>query len=151
MLTVSQGVDSVYDTDLFEPWMSGVGRLWSLDRRDERIVCDHLRSVDVVIGDGVRPSNTGRGYVLRRLIRRVLTTLWRDDPTRSLGDFPGVSDVVLEEERRFRFLVDKGRSVVSRRLGRGPLREDDFHYLHDTHGLPRELVVELVSGLGEPR
>jgi alanyl-tRNA synthetase len=151
MLTVLQGVDSVYDTDLFEPWMSDVGRLWPLDRRQQRIVCDHLRSVEVVIGDGVRPSNTGRGYVPRRLIRRVLTILWRDDPTRTLGDLHRVSGTVLDEERRFRGLVDKGRSVVSRRLSRGPLDEDDFHYLHDTHGLPRDLVVDLVDGLNGPR
>jgi alanyl-tRNA synthetase len=151
MLTVLQGVDSVYDTDLFQPWMSGVGRLWPLEPRQHRIVCDHLRSVEVIVDDGVRPSNTGRGYVLRRLIRRALTTLWRDDPTRTLRDLPQVSDIVLDEERRFRTLVDRGRSAVSRRLSRGPLDEDDFHYLHDTHGLPRDLVIDLVGSLSGPR
>ena len=53
-----------------------------------RVVTDHLRSSVVVIGDGVRPSPNGRGYVLRRLVRRVLTRLWRIDPEWTLGDLP---------------------------------------------------------------
>jgi len=119
----------------------------------------------VVIGDGVRPSNTGRGYVLRRLIRRALTTLWRDDRSRTLFDLPiqllehtlrhfeqdtdvgYVRQVLLDEERRFDELLERGRKVVSRQRSRGPLSEVDFRYLHDTHGLPRELVVGLLSEL----
>ncbi|MDH6220746.1 alanyl-tRNA synthetase [Streptomyces pseudovenezuelae] len=69
LVTVLQGRREVYETDLFEPWMRTIPSLWDLDERSTRLVCDHLRSSLVVIGDGVRPSNTGRGYVLRRLIR----------------------------------------------------------------------------------
>ena len=58
------------------------------DEQSLRLLTDHLRSSVVVIGDGVPPSSTGRGYVLRRLVRRALTTLWRDDPSRTLGDLP---------------------------------------------------------------
>jgi len=166
MLTVLQGRRSVFHTDVFAPWMSVVPRLWpDLDLRSERLVVDHLRASVAVLGDGVRPSNTGRGYVLRRLIRRSLTALWRDDPTRSVGDLPtgpvehtldhfrqDVDPVVVrrtlhDEERRFRSLLERGRDVVSRHRSRSgePLREHDFRYLHETHGLPRELVVGILQ------
>jgi alanyl-tRNA synthetase len=164
LVTVLGGNSSVYDIDVFEPWLRTVGRLWPLEGQQPRVVCDHLRSGVVVLGDGVRPSTTGRGYVLRRLVRRVLTTLWRGDPDRTLSDLPdepightlhhfqlestveSVREVLLDEERRFRDLVHRGRRVVSRLRSRGPLREEDYGWLHDTHGLPRDLVTGLLSG-----
>ncbi|WP_329184886.1 alanine--tRNA ligase-related protein [Actinacidiphila glaucinigra] len=156
-----QGRTSVFECDALTPWRRLVPPLWPLDEPSLRLVSDHLRSAVVVIGDGVRPANTGRGYVLRRLVRRVLTTLWRDDPSRGLGDLPQElvrhtldhfhqtvdpdepCRVLLEEERRFRRLLERGRQVLARPRFRGPLDEEDFHYLHDTHGLPRELVLSL--------
>jgi alanyl-tRNA synthetase len=165
LLTVLQDKRSVFECDLFEPWTSTLPNLWGLGEQPLRLVCDHLRSSVVVIGDGVRPSNTGRGYVLRRLIRRSLTTLWRDDTSRRLSDLPiqlleqtlghfeqdtdvgQVRQVLLDEEQRFDELLERGRKVVSRQRSRGPLSEDDFRYLHDTHGMPRELVVGLLSEL----
>lgn len=164
LVTRLQGKTSVFECDLFDPWRRLVPDLWKLDGTSLRVVCDHLRSAMVIIGDGVRPSNTGRGYVLRRLVRRVLTLLWRDDPTRQLGDLPGelvlhtrdhfrqdvspddVRRVLVEEERRFRRLLERGRQVLSRPRFQGPLGEEDFHYLHDTHGLPRELILTLRQG-----
>ena len=80
LVTVLQGQDSVFGCDLLQPWTSTLGRLWPAEETSLRLVTDHLRSSVVVIGDGVAPSSTGRGYVLRRLIRRTLTSLWRDDP-----------------------------------------------------------------------
>ncbi|MWA08595.1 hypothetical protein E5671_05340 [Streptomyces sp. BA2] len=159
-----QGRTSVFECDLFAPWRSLVPGLWQLDQPSLRLVCDHLRSAMVVIGDGVRPANTGRGYVLRRLVRRVLTVLWRDAPSRQLTDLPvelvrhtsghfrqdvdphDVRRVLIEEERRFRLLLDRGRQVLARPRFQGPLDEGDFHYLHDTHGLPRDLVLTLRQG-----
>ncbi|WP_033342264.1 alanine--tRNA ligase-related protein [Catenuloplanes japonicus] len=164
LVTILQGGSSVYDTDGFAPWRRHVPPLWPLRETDTRVVCDHLRSAIVVIGDGVTPSNTGRGYVLRRLLRRSLTLLWRDDPARTLGDLPpellthtithfglpispsSVREVLLAEEKRFRTLLTRGRQIVSRRLHRtGPLTEADFRDLHDTHGLPRDLVETLLN------
>jgi alanyl-tRNA synthetase len=159
---VLQGRSSVFETDLFEPWTQPVSQLWPLDVEPRRVVIDHLRSSVVVVGDGVRPSSSGRGYVLRRLLRRGLTRLWRVDPSYTLEDLPDqtfghtldhfgqdvtvddVRRVLRDEEGRFRDLVRRGRPVVDRQRSRGPLTDDDYHYLHDTHGLPRELVEELL-------
>jgi alanyl-tRNA synthetase len=154
---------SVYQGDGLVPWTGGVRDLWDLPERQLRVVGDHLRTGVVVIGDGVRPGNTGRGYVLRRLVRRVLTTLWRQDPAHSLSDLPPepvrqtldrfrqpatvdeVRAVLTGEERRFRDLLRRGRPVVHRRRSRGPLTDRDYRDLHDTHGLPRELVDDLLD------
>ncbi|MEU0782702.1 alanine--tRNA ligase-related protein [Streptomyces sp. NPDC006173] len=156
-----QGKSSVFDCDVFEPWRRLVPPLWPLDEPSLRLVLDHLRSSVVVVGDGVRPSNTGQGYVLRRLVRRVLTVLWRDEPSRTLGDLPDelvrhtldhfrqdvgpgeVRRVLLDEEGRFGRLMERGRHLLARPRFQGPLGDEDFHYLHDTHGLPRELVLNL--------
>ncbi|MFE5941791.1 alanine--tRNA ligase-related protein [Streptomyces sp. NPDC056480] len=161
LASLLQGKPSVFDCDVFDPWRRLVPPVWTLDEPTRRLVHDHLRSAVVVSGDGVRPGSTGRGYVLRRLVRRVLTVLWRDDPTRGLGDLPSeliehtldhfrqdtdpgeVRRMLLDEERRFRRLLERGRRVLARPRFQRPLDEEDLHYLHDTHGLPRDLVRTL--------
>ena len=163
LMMLRSGQRSVFDTDLFRPWRRVLPKLWPTDVRSTRLVTDHLRSAIVVIGDGVRPASTGRGYVLRRLVRRALTELWRDDSARSLDDLPleltqhtlahfgqrrepgEVRDVLLAEERKFRDLVSRGRSVLARLYPAGSLTDADYQYLHETHGLPRELVTDLLS------
>ena len=164
LVTILQGQDSVFGCDLLRPWTDTVGQLWTLPETSSRLVTDHLRSSVVVIGDGVTPSSTGRGYVLRRLVRRTLTSLWREDPSRTLSDLPleliqgtlshfgqfveptVVTGVLLDEERRFRDLLSRGRRVLSRRRGSGPLTEEEYRYLHETHGLPREFVPAMLPG-----
>jgi alanyl-tRNA synthetase len=168
---ISQGVRSVYDTDLLRPWLSEVRRLWQPGERPERILSDHLRACVVVITEGIRPSNTGRGYVLRRLVRRALTTLWRsgggslwrdDSGTPSLADLPPqlltrtgewfgaavepalVREVLAGEERRFGELLRRGRTLLPRLFPAGELTEADYVFLRETHGLPPELVGELL-------
>lgn len=162
LVSTLQGKSSVFECDVFDPWRRLVPGLWPLDESSLRLVCDHLRSAVVVIGDGVRPGNTGRGYVLRRLVRRLLTVLWRDDPgSRGLGDLPDdlirhtldhfrqdmdpvdVRVILLDEEQRFRRLLERGRRLLAQPRFRGPLDEEHLHYLHDTHGLPRDLVLSL--------
>jgi alanyl-tRNA synthetase len=169
LLMVTQGVPSVFETDLFGPWLSALPGIWPLDPgqpdqlRSLRIVVDHLRSAIVVIGDGVRPSNTGRGYVLRRLLRRALTELWRGTGSPTLRDLPPelvvdtarrfgqpvlpevVYRVLLSEERKFSELLTRGRALLRRLYPSGRLTDHDYAYLHDTHGLPRELVTELLG------
>ena len=144
LVTILQGQDSVFGCDLLRPWTDTVGRLWPLPQTSSRLVTDHLRSSVVVIGDGVMPSSTGRGYVLRPLVRRGLTSLWHDDPSRTLGDLPPelvqgtsshfgqliepalVMGVLVDEERRFRGLLSRGRRILSRRRNSGPLTEEEF-------------------------
>jgi alanyl-tRNA synthetase len=163
ILTVLQRTRSVYDCDMFAPWRACVPRLWTLDEHNQRIVMDHLRSSIAIIGDCVLPASGGRGYVLRRLIRRVLTILWRDGaPSASLGDlplelythtfahfgqdgYPGgpetVRSVLVDEELRFEELCRRGRGILGRMPESGSvLTEDDYRFLHETHGLPREIV-----------
>jgi alanyl-tRNA synthetase len=157
-----EGKDSVYETSLFEPWMRIIPGLWKLDLESQRIVIDHLRSSMVIIGDGVHPSNTGRGYVLRRLIRRVLTLLWRVDDSYTLSDLPMelykhtqehfhqgelltlVRRILIDEEIRFGNLLERGRRIISHERFQKTLDQSDFDYLHETHGLPRELVQSLL-------
>ena len=172
LLMVLQRQSSVFGCDLFEPWTSELPGLWQPDLRSFRILSDHLRASIVIIGDGVLPSNTGRGYVLRRLLRKALTILWREDRTRSLLDLPGslidhtnqvfglgpgdgpgrdvrgvrdVRDVLGDEERRFGGLLTRGRKVLARYEPGQQLTEQELSYLHETHGLPPELVADLLS------
>jgi alanyl-tRNA synthetase len=163
MLMVTQKQSSVFGTDVFEPWMQTLPGLWQLDPRSLRVVADHLRASIVIIGDGILPSNTGRGYVLRRLIRRVLTILWRQDRTRSLLDLPTsltdhtsqtfglvpgpgrVREVFGDEERRFGGLLTRGRKVLAQYEPGSELSEQELIYLHETHGLPAELVRDLLD------
>jgi alanyl-tRNA synthetase len=163
LLAIVQGQPSVYETDMFQPWTTTVRQLWGLDTPEVRIVSDHLRSAVVALGDGVRPSNTGRGYVLRRLIRRTLTTLWRRDRTLSLEDLPEsllghtlalfeqtkdphlIRPLLVEEQGRFLHLLQRGRTLLVRYRGRDHLSEADYSYLRQTHGLPPELVRTLLD------
>ncbi|HEX6520064.1 MAG TPA: alanine--tRNA ligase-related protein [Streptosporangiaceae bacterium] len=163
LLMVTQDTSSVFGCDVFRPWMSTLPSLWETDERSLRLLADHLRASIVIIGDGVRPSSTGRGYVLRRLLRRVLTILWRADSTRTLNDLPGpliehtlaqfgqdgdsglVAGVLRTEERRFAELLTRGRKVLAQFIPGQPLSETEFRYLHETHGLPPELVTELLA------
>ena len=132
LLMVLQGRPSVFGIDVFQPWMAALPGLWGPDQRSLRLLADHLRASIVIIGDGVRPSSTGRGYVLRRLLRRALTVLWRTDDTMTLNDLPApliehtlarfgqdgggelAGDVIRGEEQRFAGLVSRGRQVLAR-------------------------------------
>jgi alanyl-tRNA synthetase len=163
LLMVLQGKPSVFDCDVFQPWTSTLASLWQPGQQSMRVLADHLRASIVIIGDGIRPSSTGRGYVLRRLLRRALTLLWRTDSTRTLDDLPPsllehtlarfgqptgsspVGEVLRAEERRFAGLLTRGRKVLAQFGSGRPLTEADFRYLHETHGLPPDLVTELLA------
>jgi alanyl-tRNA synthetase len=173
LLMITQGVPSVFGTDVFRPWRQTLPGLWQPDEPSLRLLADHLRASIVIIGDGVRPSSSGRGYVLRRLLRRVLTTLWRADNSKksrdrlTLTDLPAallehtlaqfgldtdpevIRAVLRDEERRFSDLMTRGRKVLARFESGRPLTPEDLSYLHQTHGLPPDLVTEILTEPGE--
>jgi len=166
LLTILQHTDSVHECDIFQPWQQTIPTLWPLDSREHRVVVDHLRSSIVIIGDGVLPSSNGRGYVLRRLLRRVMTILWRQGDV--LDDLPSglyehtldhfgrlghqsdatlehVRRVILEEQQRFSQTLERGRKLLSRWPSSKVLDEESLRFLHETHGIPREVVEVLTA------
>ncbi|MDQ6792413.1 MAG: alanine--tRNA ligase [Candidatus Dormibacteraeota bacterium] len=164
--SILQGVPSVFETDLLTPLMDFVRE--SAQRRSqlsERVVADHIRGMTMVIGDGVLPGNEGRGYVLRRVIRRAALHARRLGMSRALPD--GVHAVVELMRDRYPYLVDRedaiGAAVAAeseafdRTLERGmelfeqiaarygEIPGDEAFRLHDTFGFPLELTRELAA------
>jgi alanyl-tRNA synthetase len=177
--SVLQGVRSNYDTDLFRTILaraqelSGV-KLGADPEKDVslRVVADHARAVTFLIGDGVLPSNEGRGYVLRRVLRRaarhgVLLGLERpflhavaDAVIDEMGDaYPAlverrawITDRVRREEERFLETLSKGLSLLeeevrkARAAGQDALPGDVVFKLYDTFGFPVDLTEDILAG-----
>jgi alanyl-tRNA synthetase len=177
---VVQGVISNYDTDLFLPIVDGisrqcgvpVGKSPALDAA-MRVVADHARATAFLIADGIVPSNEGRGYVLRRIMRRALRhgkKLGFDGPFlhRIAGivveefreAYPGlaqsasfVDTVAFQEERRFLETLDAGLRMVeeefSRMSGGGKVFPGEVAFkLYDTYGFPADLTADLCRERG---
>ncbi len=136
-----------------------------------RILADHGRTVTMLIGDGVMPSNAGRGYVLRRVLRRAVRHAWQlggeglimprlveaavgvlSDGYPALEDKQqAILDVVEREEARFRQTLESGHSLLSSALGEVPgetLPGDVAFKLHDTFGFPIDLTKEIAAEAG---
>ncbi len=178
---VLQGVASNYDTDLFVPLIEAVAELAErpYDRESElgpayRVIADHLRAATFLMTDGVVPSNEGRGYVLRRIIRRALrygrklgldgAFLYTLQPAvvQLMGDvFPELterSEVVVtqlrQEEERFARTLNAGTDVAQRELervkrtGQSVLPGATVFNLYQTHGIPAELLEEFAQEEG---
>ncbi|MCH7969642.1 MAG: alanine--tRNA ligase [Chloroflexi bacterium] len=143
-LAVLQGVMNVYETDVFRPIIARIeqlsGREWGQDEATDRairVVAEHARSASFLIGDGVIPGNSGRGYVLRRLIRRGMLfgrELGTDTPmlsavARTVADHMGhvypelnnnhdfIKDVLEQEENSFSRTLEFGASVLAGMIG----------------------------------
>ena len=184
---VMAGVDSNYDTDLFRPILDGAAALagvrYGADAEHDvsmRVVADHLRAVAFLLADGVIPTNEGRGYVLRRLLRRAVRHGMRlgfDEPflcrllplveEAMAGAYPelaatrGASEsTVRTEEEKFLATVAVGSRQVqeaieeAKRRGSDTLAGPVVFRLYDTYGLPiqvlREIAEEERFGLDEP-
>ncbi len=172
-----QGVASPYETDLIRPVvqtaekMTGT-RYGSNDKTDVslRILADHARAMTMLVADGVLPSNEGRGYVLRRVIRRAVVRAQRlgvtGDVTPRLvetvasvlgGAYPAVvaeldmvRQTVGREETQFLRTLHSGSAILEEELDRSPavLAGDVAFRLHDTHGFPIDLTVEMAGERG---
>lgn len=179
ILGVLQGVDSVFETDVLAPLVETAQRITDTrlgagDRSDIslRILAEHARTMSFLVSDGVFPSNEGRGYVLRRIIRRavreaylldvaeLVTPTLVDTTVEVMGDaYPDlvkqhdfVRTVVAREEERFRATLKSGTSLLDAeldRLGDGATIGGSVAFLlHDTHGFPLELTREIALERG---
>ena len=157
---VMQGKNNIFDTDLFERLFSGLRD--SAENQNEkslRIVADHIRTSVFMIADGVIPSNTDRGYILRRLLRRairhadILTLSKRldslvpfvigkyDSVYKNLND-KDIAGIIVEEEKKFRVTLERGMRELQKFYGRKISGAEAFK-LFSTYGFPLELTLEL--------
>lgn len=176
-----QGVDNMYEIDVMQPVIARAeeltGRRYGADRGDDvrfRVVADHVRSSMMLIGDGVTPGNDGRGYVLRRLLRRAVRSmrlLGYEDPAlpelmpvsrEKMGetyadlrtDWERISRVAFAEEDAFRKTLQAGTQIFDlaagevRSSGGTTLSGERAFALHDTYGFPIDLTLEMASEAG---
>jgi alanyl-tRNA synthetase len=178
LAAVSQGVYSNFETDLFMPMIKDVadkaGTSYGSNPKSDislRVIADHARAVTFLIGDGVLPSNEGRGYVLRRLIRRAVrhgrtlgfkeTFLYRVVPVvlHMMGEaYPEtaqrkdyITQIIKLEEEKFQETMDKGIEILSQEIdnlkknGSSMLPGETAFKLYDTYGFPIEITEEILS------
>jgi alanyl-tRNA synthetase len=177
-----QGVHNVYETDLLRPVIDAVAavapRGYDVGNHDDdvryRIIADHSRTAAILIGDGVSPGNDGRGYVLRRLLRRVirsaklldiegpivgeLMATVRDAMGPSypelVADFDRINRIAVAEETAFNRTLQSGSRLfeevagVTKASGATVLSGSDAFTLHDTYGFPIELTLEMAAEAG---
>ena len=174
---VLQGTHDNYKIDLFGAIISHVADLTGVEPdgprgASHRVIADHLRASSFLIGDGVLPSNEGRGYVLRRIMRRAMRhaqllgadspLMWRLVPTlvREMGQaYPELSraealitETLRLEESRFRNTLERGLSILeeeSRNLRMGDrLKGETAFTLYDTYGFPLDLTQDALRPRG---
>ena len=177
MLCLLQGVDAVWETDLMLPLIdqacSLTGKTYSAGDYEDRdtfamrVLAEHARSSTMLVSDGVFPSNEGRGYVLRRIIRRAVRYAYLlgteklvmpslvETAVDIMGNaYPDVSKnrdfivgVLTREEERFRQTLKNGLSILEDELrgDRSELPGSTAFLLHDTYGFPLELTEEIAG------
>jgi alanyl-tRNA synthetase len=179
---VLQDVHNVYETDLLRPVIDTIAarapRGYDVGNHDDdvryRIIADHSRTAAILIGDGVSPGNDGRGYVLRRLLRRVIRSaklLGIDTPIvgdlmatirdamgpsypELLTDFERINRIAVAEETAFNRTLASGSRLfdevasATKASGATVVSGSDAFTLHDTYGFPIELTLEMASEAG---
>ena len=173
--SVMQDVPSNFDTDLFQPIIAQaseiVGRPYDRGPAGApyRVLADHARAVAFLLADGVYPSNEGRGYVLRRILRRAVRHAWllgRREPTLAqlmkvvsgvMGDvYPElpskeqhIERVTRAEEERFLETIEGGLSRLDELQGVKTISGEDAFKLYDTYGFPIDLTQMIASERGQ--
>jgi len=181
LASVVQQVEGDFETDLFRPLMDRAAAVMGIHRGDTpegdmalRVISDHFRAVAFMIADGILPSNEGRGYVLRRILRRAvrygrmtgidrpfLTELMPTlkeimaDPYEELVENESlISQVVEQEERRFGRTLEQGTNLLEGELvsltkRQGQILDGKLAFeLYDTYGFPFELTEEICAEKG---
>ena len=169
LAAILQGVHNNYDIDLFKTLISKASSLTGvtdLENKSLRVIADHIRSCAFMIVDGVLPSNEGRGYVLRRIIRRASRhghQLGCDEPffyqlVDTLSDLMGdaypelvkandhVAKVLLKEEQRFAETLEHGMKILQEAIQsmQGKVIDGDTVFkLYDTYGFPFDLTADV--------
>ncbi|MEV3904285.1 alanine--tRNA ligase [Mycobacterium sp. NPDC050551] len=177
-----QDVDNVYETDLLRPVIElvagiaprGYGAGSHEDDVRYRIIADHSRTAAIIIGDGISPGNEGRGYVLRRLLRRIIRSaklLGVEQPVMAdlmatvrdamgpsypelAADFDRIQRIAVAEETAFNRTLASGSRLFdeaarsTRASGATVLSGTDAFALHDTYGFPLELTLEMAAEAG---
>ncbi len=175
---VVQNVDNIFEIDTMQQIMGHIMRIAKVKygenaKRDVslRVITDHIRSTTFLIGDGVMPSNEGRGYVLRRLLRRAARhgrLLGVEGPFLAdvcdtvievnAGAYPALAEkrdfikkVILREEESFGRTIDTGLALLDKMIaGRngGTMSGEDAFKLSDTYGFPLDLTREILAERG---
>ncbi|MFQ9515465.1 MAG: alanine--tRNA ligase [Eubacterium sp.] len=181
LATVVQDVDSIFDVDTIKSLRDKVCEIAGKEYKKEykwdvsiRIITDHIRSATFMISDGIMPSNEGRGYVLRRLIRRAarhgrllgidgqfLAKLSETVIDSSKDGYPELDEkknmifkVLTEEENKFNKTIDTGLNILSemeegmKTSGETVLSGDNAFKLYDTYGFPLDLTQEILEEKG---
>lgn len=182
MACVMQETDSIFAIDTIKYILDGVVELAGIPYKGGRakedvsirIITDHIRSVTFMISDGIIPSNEGRGYVLRRLLRRAarhgkllgikgkfLAELSKRVIEMSKDAYPALEErrdyifkILSVEEEKFSETIDQGTSIINdyvaelKKEGKDILEGDKIFKLYDTYGFPLELTVEILSESG---
>jgi len=175
LAAVAQGVYSNYDSDLFKPLLAAIGKRaghrygeQDIADRSMRVIADHLRAIAFMITDGILPSNEGRGYVLRRILRRAarhgrllgVSESFMGGLTGTVVEQMGkaypelrqaavtVAEVTQGEEERFIATLDQGLPILNDMVARAKasshkvLAGDQVFKLYDTYGFPMDLIAE---------
>ena len=175
MTMLLQGKETPFDTELFKPVMDKLSELQKVDNiESRRIIAEHLRSSMMVISDGGRPSNVDRGYILRRLIRRMvrhmnklqisldeLSTLIDINVDNLKEMYPAleankeiIKNVILEEKDKFVKTLEKGEKEFAKEVGQVKEQGENIvpgkvvFRLYDTYGFPPEVTEELATENG---
>ncbi|HEZ0818642.1 TPA: alanine--tRNA ligase [Neisseria meningitidis] len=169
MAAVMQHVHSNYEIDLFQDLLKAVARetgaAFSMDEPSLKVIADHIRSCSFLIADGVLPSNEGRGYVLRRIIRRAVRHGYKLGQSKPFfhklvadlvkemgGAYPElkekqaqIEEALKNEESRFAQTLETGMALLENALAKGgkTLDGEIIFKLYDTYGFPYDLTADI--------